>query len=232
MPTTATAPTAARKGTPKPVKKHVLVLDPKLSTLRDTIRERLDTLPDPDPKTFAKGDDDEAYLAALDEIDAEADLIDHLASLPAGISLGLGVLAHCSVNRWEDLLSRMASEDGPTVKKLGTLALTSWQEILLSEYDKELRLIHRTKPSVSIASCPVCGMYVLVSGTSPASCQARNNCGGKPVKVVAPKKIEVPAEEAEEMRAGQVPLPPFPVRAKAAAKDVEEETEPEESTED
>ena len=168
MSTTATAPTARAKRTTKPPKKHVLVLDPKLSTLRDTIRERLDTLPDPDPKTFAKGDDDEAYLAALDEIDAEADLIDHLASLPAGISLGLGVLAHCSVNRWEDLLSRMASEDGPTVKKLGTLALTSWQEILLSEYDKELRLIHRTKPSVSIASCPVCGMYVLVSGTSPA----------------------------------------------------------------
>ena len=39
-------------------------------------------------------------------------------------------------------------------------------------------------------------------------------------------------KEAEEMRAGQMPLPPFPVRAKAAAKDVEEETESEESTED
>ena len=52
MSTTATAPTARAKRTTKPPKKHVLVLDPKLSTLRDTIRERLDSLPDPDPETY------------------------------------------------------------------------------------------------------------------------------------------------------------------------------------
>lgn len=225
MSTTATAPTARAKRTTKPPKKHVLVLDPKLSTLRDTIRERLDSLPDPDPETYTGGDEDEAYLSTLDEIDAEADLINHLASLPAGISLGLGVLAHCSLNRWEDLLTRMASQDGPTVTKLGSLALTSWQEILLSEYDEELKLIHRSKPSVSVASCPVCGMFVLISGTSPASCQATNNCAGKPVKVVAPKKIEVTPDQAAAMRAGESPLPDFPVRAKASAKDTEEETE-------
>lgn len=227
---TTTAPKAPAKRTVKPPKKHVLVLDPKLSTLRDTIRERLDSLPDPDPDTYTDGDEDEAYLAVLEEIDAKADLINHLASLPAGISLGLGVLAHCSLNRWEDLLPRMASKDAATVKKLGSLALTSWQEILLSEYDAELRLIHRSKPSVSVAFCPVCGIYVLISGTSPASCQATNNCAGKPVKVVAPKKIEVTPQQAAGMRAGETPLPEFPVRAKTAAKDTEEE--PEDDTDD
>ena len=62
-------------------------------------------------------------------------------------------------------------------------------------------------------------------GTSPASCQATNNCAGKPVKVVAPKKIEVTPDQAAAMRAGESPLPDFPVRAKASAKDTEEETE-------
>lgn len=234
MSTTTDAPAATKPATkrvtPK-AKKYVLVLDPKLRHLRESINERLDTLVDPDPAPFKHGEDDPDYLAQLAELDGDANLIEHLASLPAGISLGLGVLAHCSVNRWEDLMQRLSSNDGATVKKLGTLALTKWQLELLSEYDDELRLVHRSKPSVSVASCPVCGMYVLISGTAPGSCQSTNTCPGKPVKVTAPKKIEVTPEQAEAMLAGDEPLPAYPVKVtKAGTKDADEEAEePEEA---
>lgn len=232
MSTTTAAPaakkTASKRVAPK-VKKYVLVLDPKLRHLRESIEERLETLVEPDPAPFRLGEEDPDFIAQLEELDADANLIEHLASLPAGISLGLGVLAHCSVNRWEELLQRIAAHEGNTIKKLGSLALTPWQQNLLSEYDEELRLVHRSKPSASIAACPVCGMYVLIAGAAPGSCQSTNNCSGKPFKVTAPKKIEVTPEQAEAILADEEPLPDYPVRvAKAGAKDVEEE-EPSES---
>lgn len=236
MSTTTAAPaakkSASKRVAPK-VKKYVLVLDPKLRDLRESILERLDTLVDPDPAPFRYGEEDPDFIAQLAELDADANLIEHLARMSAGISLGLGVLAHCSVNRWEELLQRIDAHEGNTIKKLGSLALTTWQQNLLSEYDEELRLVHRSKPSASIAACPVCGMYVLIAGAAPGSCQSTNNCPGKPFKVTAPKKIEVTPEQAEAMLAGEEPLPDYPVRAtKTSSKDVEDdetdETEAEE----
>lgn len=109
-------------------------------------------------------------------------------------SIALGLMRAAKVTRWADLGDVLPA----------AVELADDEHRLLVEHVEVLsflrlaaRLEDGTKaPTVTVAVCPECGEWVLVSsGPAPSRCEMTRGCAGKPVKAAVATK-EQPARLA------------------------------------
>lgn len=106
---------------------------------------------------------------------------DDLPNLARAASIALAVARHCKAATWAEFVERLAAEDQGTLDLLADVQVDRADSDLITRYDHVLRFLS-VKPLVTVAVCPECEAWVMVSaGTAPSRCTV--GCGnGKPVK--------------------------------------------------
>lgn len=114
--------------------------------------------------------------------------------LAQAVSLALSIMRTAKVTRWEQLNYAVPYE----------VALYPGQLQLLRDHAYELQYIRiggedqETKtrvPTVSLAVCPACGLWLLLDKQPPKRCQLTIGCTGEPVKASPAPKASIPTLE-------------------------------------
>ena len=106
--------------------------------------------------------------------------------LAQAAALALGVLKAAGATRWAELEGVLPS----------TVELSAGQRKLLDDHALVVELLRlagrrddgsRT-PTVTVAVCPACSEWVLVSGPAPSRCEITFGCSGTPRKASVAKR--------------------------------------------
>ena len=117
-----------------------------------------------------------------------------LPELGRAVSGGLAVLRTAGVTSWAELNNVIPAR----------VALHPGQLDLLRRHAADLHYIRvkgtdaqgRSIDMVTMAICPVCGMWELTGGSSaPSRCQLTQGCDGAPVRVPVAPRSSIPALE-------------------------------------
>lgn len=114
----------------------------------------------------------------------------------AGVVMSL--LRTSAISSLAELEAALAAPepDEALVKKLAKYELTDAQ-LFAIERNRELLLMIRHSPAVSIAVCPACEGVSAVAGVAPTKCRTRLGCDGKPVKSTAATQFDPSATDSE-----------------------------------
>ena len=126
-------------------------------------------------------------------------LPDDVPGLARAASLALAIARHCKVNSWAEFVERVAAQDEQTLLLLAGIEVDEADAALVHRHDHVLRLL-QVKPLVTVAVCPDCEQWVLVSGAAPTKCRVTQKCpsSAKPVKASIATKAKAPAVEPTE----------------------------------
>lgn len=125
--------------------------------------------------------------------------------LARAAALGLAVLRHCKALTWSDFERDLDMIEGldatgeievdsrlkEVIKALAALDLTEEERLLLARFRPVLNLL-TVRPLVTVAVCPECGGWILVSTKTPSGCTMSAGCAGKPVKASIATRIKEP----------------------------------------
>lgn len=112
-----------------------------------------------------------------------------LPDLARAASIALAVARHCKAATWAEFAERLVTEDPGTLDLLASVQVDRADCDLITRYDRELRFLS-VRPLVTVAVCPECEAWVMVStGSPPARCTV--GCGaGKPIKASIATKVK------------------------------------------
>lgn len=156
---------------------------------------------------------------------------DKYSELAVAVSFALAVLRKTKQSDWATLLTALEDEDLDVVKAMKTIDLEDTELALMDEHAHVLGLISLSPTMVTVACCPECSRFVLVSDSAPSGCQVTLNCPGKPYRVVAAKAAkpgEKPEPAAAEAESTEPPAEPVSEPEEAPAAEPEEAGEPDE----
>lgn len=123
-------------------------------------------------------------------------LPDGVPGLVRAASLALAVARFCGANTWGEFVDKASAGDAATLKFMAQLDVDEMDSVLVAEHDAPLRLL-RVRPLVTVAVCPVCQGWVLVSGGAPTKCKTTLRCDGKPVKASIATKAKQPVPDVK-----------------------------------
>jgi hypothetical protein len=107
--------------------------------------------------------------------------------LVAAAALALGILRVTKVTTWAELVAE------PSRLSDAALEVSSDQSALLNAHRAELAPL-RVSPLVTLAACPVCERWAVVSGGQPAAtCSLTLGCTGHPVRASVAARAKDPA---------------------------------------
>lgn len=122
-------------------------------------------------------------------------LPEDVPGLVRAAALALAVARHCKAESWADLVEQIEAGDEDTTLRLAELIIDPADSALVAEHDPVLRLL-RVKPLLTVAVCPECEGWVLVSGAAPTRCKTTLRCPGvKPVKASIASKYKDQPED-------------------------------------
>ena len=105
----------------------------------------------------------------------------------AGVALAL--LRATKTNTWAELV---ADPD-----RAANYAVTPEQLELLNEHRGALTMLRTSPPALTLAVCPVCERYAVVTAQAPATCTLTLGCVGKPIRVPAAAQLKPAGQKAE-----------------------------------
>lgn len=113
-------------------------------------------------------------------------------------SLALALMRATGAARWAELVSNPGRLDG--------IAINEDQLALLNEHRWELQWLKNDTPRLTLAVCPACARFSVVTGAAPASCLLTMGCPGKPIRVTAAAKWK-PADDTDPAQDDGEPAP-------------------------
>lgn len=108
-----------------------------------------------------------------------------LPPLTQAASLALALMKATKSTSWAELVADPARLDG--------FAVDGEQLAMLNEHRSAFGNLRVGPPLVSVAACPVCGRFTVVSGTASTTCPMTLGCKGNPVRASVAAKAKPPA---------------------------------------
>lgn len=132
--------------------------------------------------------------------------------LAQAVSLALAVMKAAKTETWETT-PHLDHDPTPVITAANGLHvnLSVSQADLIAEFEDHFVVISPVSPVLSLAVCPNCQGFTMVSGTAPTKCKTTLGCEGKPVKAAIAKKV--------------VPIPVVPLTLELTDEEVDSEEE-------
>lgn len=103
-------------------------------------------------------------------------------------ALGLALMKYAKVSRWADLVADPSRLEGVTV--------TAAHVALLNAHSGVLTMLQPGPPLVTVAVCPECSKFTIVSGSPSTTCSMTLGCKGHPVRASIATRVKPAATPA------------------------------------